>query len=180
MSLTYRAVKGSKLTIEEGDENFEYLYAPHNNYYDVTSASVTTPLVMDTWKKLNTSTTEGYEEGGLVHTNNRITATGAHPVTGDPQTRLYRIDGSVSVESGNSNIIHFAIFKNGLIVAESEQETTMSSAGKGSNISFQCVIELEPADYIEVWVKNEAATTDVTLSKLNVFIQGLQYTDPVS
>ncbi len=137
------------------------------NYFEL-NGSVTTITTADTWVKLNTAaTTSLFSEGGeLVHTNNRITYTGAIP-------RVFQIEGIMSVESGNNNEIHSAFFRNDILYPCSEQTVTMSGSGKGAAVPFHCVIELQENDYIEVWTKNFGATTDITLLSLNVITKEL-------
>lgn len=180
MSLTYRAIKGTKLTTEEGDENFSFLFCPYINFYDVASASVTSGLTIDTWAKLNTTTVEGFTNDGLIHTNNRVTFTGLNPITGLAEPRVFHITGALSVFAGNNENIHVALFKNGSIITESEQETTMSAAGKGQSLPFFAVVELTATDYIEVWVKNETSAGNITLSRLAVIVKAVQWDDLVS
>jgi hypothetical protein len=137
------------------------------NYFEL-NGSVTTIKTADTWVKLNTvATTSLFSAGGeLVHTNNRITYTGAIP-------RVFQIEGIMTVESGNNNEIHSAFFRNDTLYPCSEQTVTMSGSGKGAAVPFHCVIELQQNDYIEVWTKNFGATTDITLSNLNVITKEL-------
>lgn len=49
----------------------------------------------------------------------------------------------------------------------------MTGAGKGVALPFHCVIQLQQNDYIEVWTKNFEATTDITLTNLNVITKEL-------
>lgn len=137
------------------------------NYFELNS-SITDILTPDTWVKLNTvATTSLFSAGGeLAHTNNRITYTGAIP-------RVFQIEGITSVESGNNNEIHTAFFRNDTLYPCSEQVATMAASGRGAAVPFQCVIELQQNDYIEVWTKNFAATTDITLTNLNVIAKEL-------
>jgi hypothetical protein len=137
------------------------------NYFEL-NGSVTTITTVDTWVKLNTvATTSLFSAGGeLVHTNNRITYTGAIP-------RVFQIEGIISVSSGNNHEIHAAFFRDGTLYPCSEQSVVASSGGKSGALPFQCVIELQENEYVEVWVKNSTATTNITLSNLNVITKEL-------
>lgn len=136
------------------------------NYFEL-NGSVTNITTADTWVKLNTAaTTSLFSSGELVHTNNRITYTGAIP-------RVFQIEGIASVESGSNNEIHNAFFRNDTLYPCSEQVVTMSGAGKGVALPFHCVIQLQQNDYIEVWTKNFGATTDITPTNLNVITKEL-------
>ena len=136
------------------------------NYFDFSSDAVTTVAEADTFYKLNTTTTQGFVRGDLVHSNNRITYTGA-------TTRVFSVQGILSLESGNNKQIHVAFYQNEAIKSCSEQQITTSGAGKASNVSFQCLAELEQNDYIEVFVKNATNADNITLDNLNVIVKQL-------
>ena len=149
--------------LEDMVDQFDTAYI---NYFDFSSGSVTNIVASNTWYKLNTSTTQGFSRDGLVHSTNRVTWTGA-------TTRVFKLEGIVSVESGNNNQIHVAFFKNGELHPCSEQDVTTSGSGRASNIAFHCLIQLAQNDYIEVWVKNASGTTGITLDNVNVIVSQL-------
>lgn len=140
------------------------LFKAYLNFFDISSASITTISELNAWVKLATATTEGISYDGLSHTNNRVTASSAMTI---------KMEGICSVSSGNNNEIHVAFFKNGSIVPCSEQSVVTSGAGKSGAVPFQCLVELSANDYVEVFVKNSTSATNVTLSKLNVIITEL-------
>jgi hypothetical protein len=142
------------------------LFTGYINYFDFSSQSVTTVAQSNTWYKLNTTTTEGFKRNGLVHSNNRVTYTGE-------TTQVFKLEGIVSVESGNNNQVHVAFFKNDNLHPCSEQEVTTSGSGRASNVAFQCLIELAQNDYIEVWTKNATGATNITLGNINVIVTQL-------
>jgi hypothetical protein len=144
-------------------DQFDTAYA---NYFDFSSASVTTVAQSNTWVKLNTTTTQGFSRNGLSHSNNRLTWTGA-------TTRVFRLEGVASVVSGSNNVIHVAFFKNGDLWPCSEQDSTVGTGGKSTAIPFHCLIELATNDFIEVYVKNASGTANITLDNVNVIIQQL-------
>jgi hypothetical protein len=133
------------------------------NYFEFSGSAVTNIASSNTWYKLNTnSTTSLFSRGDLVHTNNRVTNTGS--------TEVFKIEGIISVSSGNNNEIHAAFFKNNSLYPCSEQSAILTSGGKSSALPFHCVVELQNNDFIEVWVKNQNATTNITLSNINVIV----------
>jgi hypothetical protein len=143
-------------------EDFKPAYI---NYFDFSSASVTDIVTEDTWVKLNTNTTSLFSRDGLVHTNNRVTNTGGK--------KVFKIEGIISVASGNNNEIHTAFFKNGVLHPCSEQSTVTNSGNKVNALPFHCLIELNTNDFIEVYVKNKLNTTDITLGNVNVIVTEL-------
>ena len=133
------------------------------NYYDVTSASVTT--IADTnFHKLNSSTTLGLYNDNFTHSNNRVTNT--------VNSRNVKLECNVSVSSGNNNVLNFAVFKNGVKIDSSEIDVTCSGSGKAQNSSIQCVTNMAVDDYLEIWVKNQSSN-NVTLVHFNVIVTEL-------
>lgn len=140
----------------------------YSNYFDFSSGDVTTITTADTWVKLSATTTQGFTNNGLVHSDNRITNSGA--------TGIFKLEGIVSLESGNNNVLGVAFFKNGSIIACSEQKQVTSTHGGvelASAIPIQCLTELTPGDFIEVYVKNISATNNITLDNINFIITEL-------
>jgi hypothetical protein len=131
-------------------------------YFDFSSGSETTITTQDTWVKLSANTSSNYSNNGLAHTNNRATNTGSK--------RIFKLEGVASVSAGNNDEVHIAFFKNDELWPCSEQESVMSSGGRSNSIPFHCLIELETNDYIEVWVKNGNATTNIILDNVNVIV----------
>jgi hypothetical protein len=132
------------------------------NYFDFDSQLETNIVLQDTWYKLNTNTTSLFSRNGLVHTNNRVTNKGAK--------KVFKLEGIISVGAGNNQEIHVAFFKNLALHPCSEQSSVTSSQGKKSAIPFHCLVELDTNDFIEVFVKNKLATTNITLDNINVII----------
>lgn len=137
------------------------------NYFDFDSASVTTITTADVFNKLNSDTTSLFSENGLVHSNNRITNTS--------HNKIIQAHAITSLEAGNNNIIHLAFFRGSDIAAPtiipcSEQQTTIGANDKAHAVPIQCIFELDENEYVEVWVKNQNATTNITLVNLNVIV----------
>jgi hypothetical protein len=139
---------------------------PHYiNYFEFTGNPITNIVSSATWYKLNTnSTTSLFSRGDLVHTNNRVTYTGT-------TSKVFQIEGIVSVSAGNNEQIHASFFKNNSLYPCSEQSTVTSSGGKSTALPFHCIVELQTNDYIEVFVKNQSNTTNITLDNVNVIVK---------
>jgi hypothetical protein len=135
------------------------------NYFDFSSASITSVVASNTWYKLNTSTVSGFSRDGLVVSNNRITNTGTK--------RIFKIEGIVSVSAGNNNEVHAAFFKNNFIHPCSEQSANTGPGNRVTALPFHCLIELDTNDFIEVWVKNSTHIQNITLGNINVIITEL-------
>jgi hypothetical protein len=141
----------------------EVAYKPaYINYFDFSSSSVTDITAINTWVKLNADTTSIFSRDGLVHTDNKVTNTGS--------SKVFKVEGIISVSAGSNQTIHAAFFKNGVLHPCSEQSAITSGSNRVQAIPFHCLVELGTDDYIEVWVKNQANTNDITLDNVNVII----------
>jgi hypothetical protein len=148
--------------LEDMNDQFDTAYA---NYFDFDSASVTNITTAGQWVKLNTDTVLGFSRNGLAHSNNRITRTGS--------TKIFQLSGIASLSSGNNQEIHLAFFKNGDLIPCTDQAVVTSAGGKKNAVSFQCLVELDQNDFVEVYVKNQLNTDNITLSNVNVIIKQL-------
>jgi hypothetical protein len=154
---------GGKLKFQyNGVSNEVALKPAYINYFDFSSNSVTDITSSNTWVKLNADTTSVFSRDGLVHTDNKVTNTGS--------SKVFKVEGIISVSAGSNQTIHAAFFKNGIIHPCSEQSAITSGSNRVQAIPFHCLIELNTDDYIEVWVKNQSHTTDITLDNINVII----------
>lgn len=153
----------------------DWVYSPqprYSEYFDVTSGSITTFAVVDTWTKLETITVQGLSNNGLVHTNNRIENTGA--------PGIFKATAFLSASIGVPNQrIHMAYFLDeGLgfgIVPSSEQiGLRMVGVGDDLGISIQCLVELQTGSYLEIWIKNVSNTNSVTCGRLNNILTELK------
>lgn len=131
-------------------------------YYDSTSNAVTTIVASETWYKLNTTTGAGYENNGLVHTNNRITNTGG--------SKTYEGNAIISILAAVNNEVDFAYFKNGVIIPNTVQMSTVKANNKAETVPIQFTVELATNDYIEIYVRN-SAVQDITLINLNAKVR---------
>jgi len=98
-------------------------------------------------------------------TNNRLTYGGS-------KTRSFLISGSLSLTQPNNNrFFSFYIAKNGVIIPESRQEIKVVNSTDQVSLTVTCRATLAPGDYIEVWVENQTATTDITVQTMNLSMQ---------
>ena len=135
------------------------------NIFDFTSNSTTMFFAAGVFEILNMVSTVGFSQGDLSDDGNgKITYTGSSP------TR-FRLQGIASGSSGPNNEIHFAFFKNGLLWPCSEQSGIAGPGGRATAVPFQCVVELDNTDDIQVYVMNSSGTTAFTLQNINVIIE---------
>lgn len=97
--------------------------------------------------------------------NNRLTYSGS-------KTRAFFVSAAMSISQPNSNrFFSFYIAKNGVIIPESRQDIKVVNSTDQVALPISCRVTMAPGDYIEVWVANQTATTDVTVQTLNLSIQ---------
>ena len=138
-----------------------------SSYYMNGNATATTIAVINTPVKVaGTTTSAAITQLFTNTTTNRATYDGV-------LQRDFKVSAVMSVESGNNNVIGLYIAKNGTIVAESEIYITTNAGGRAEAGVCQAIIELVTDDYVEVFVENSTDTTNVTVTDLNVIVEGL-------
>lgn len=138
------------------------------NYFDFASESVTT-FITDpaVYTKLNTDTTAGFSRNGLTATNNRVTNTSSN-------AKVVKLEAILSFIPATSDFINVsaAFFQNDTIISCSEQKalTGVALQNEITVLPFHCVTQLDPGDYVEVWINNLTDETAIKLDNINVII----------
>lgn len=130
------------------------------------NATATTVSATSTYYKAAGTTTLESISQRFSHSSNRLTYTGA-------LTRDFRVTVTATQEAGNNQELGLRIAKNGTTVSNSTSLQTTSGAGKSENSVSQSVIQLATNDYIEVFVSNETAVTDITVTYLSVIAEAI-------
>ena len=133
-------------------------------YYMNGNATATSVAATGTAYKAAGTTTDGALTSKFTHTNNRATYIGSID-------RPFFVSAALSVESGNNNVVGLYIAKNGVVIADSEIYITTNAGGRAEGASVQTLTTLTADDYIEIFVENETAIADITVTDLNVIIQ---------
>jgi len=136
------------------------------NYYMTNNATATTISATNTPTKALGTTTANAINQKFTHTDNRLTYVGA-------LIRDFQVTATVSLSSGNNNLVGVYVAKNGVVIPSSEMYSTTSSGGKAESITCQTILELNQNDYVEIWVENNTATTNITTEYLNVICKSL-------
>jgi hypothetical protein len=131
--------------------------------YMVDNATVTTITTANTFVKAAGTTTANAINQKFTHTTNRLTFTGG-------LTRTFKVDSIASALSSNGNILTVAIYKNGIIISESQSKAAIPGNNKIENLKSQAIVELTTNDYIEIYVSNDSPN-DITVEQLNVIIE---------
>jgi hypothetical protein len=76
---------------------------------------------------------------------------------------------TVSV-SGSNTTVALYLARNGTLLDRSKVDITTASAGQPRNVTIVARAELEPDDYLELYLANEGGTGDITVSTLDLTI----------
>jgi hypothetical protein len=134
-----------------------------SEYYMVNNVTATT-ITDANFVKVAGTTTNGLYIQRFTNTNNRATYTGT-------VTQFFTVSAIVSANAGNNQLLIMRIAKNGVTIAASEMQATTSGNGRSESIKCQTVVLLSQNDYIEVFIANSTAPTNITATELNVIIQ---------
>jgi len=134
------------------------------NMYVTTPVATTFAATNTPVKVLGTTTSAGLFRM-TSPANNRLTYSGS-------KTRSFYVSGAMSITQPNSNrYFSFYIAKNGVIIPESRQDIKVVNSTDQVSLPISCRVSMAPGDYIEVWVANQTATSNVTVETLNLSIQ---------
>lgn len=136
-------------------------YYMHGNATATTISATGTPV-----KVAGTTTEISISQRFTVTTTNRATYAGAID-------RDFKATVICSVSSGNGHQIGIYIAKNGTELNESETYVTTNASGRLENGTCHVVTGLSNEDYLEVFVENNTAITDITVEDLNFIIEAL-------
>lgn len=114
--------------------------------------------------KVAGSTTSSSVTSKFTNTDNRATYVGA-------LTRFFKVTATMSLTSGNGNQIGAYIAKNGTIVGDSEIYVTTNAGGRAENVMIQTLVQLTGNDYVEIFVENNTAANNITVTDLNVIVE---------
>lgn len=131
--------------------------------YVQNNATATTIGATSTPVKVAGTTTAGTENQRFSHTSNRLTYTGAF-------SDVFKVTAVASFTSNNNNQIGFYLAVNGTADSTTGMYATANASGRFESLTIQGNLLLDPGDYVEVFVENNTATNNVTVTFLNVNI----------
>lgn len=137
-----------------------------SNYYMNNNATATTISATGTAVKVAGTTTSASITQKFTNTDNRATYTGAI-------ARSFKVTVVLSLNSGNNNQVGIYIAKNGTVIPESEIYVTTNAGGRAEGGVSQVIVSLSTDDYIEVFVENDTAIANITVSDLSVIVEAL-------
>ena len=97
--------------------------------------------------------------------NNRITYEGR-------KTRYFSLSASLSFQGdSNNNIFIFYMSKNNVIIEETKVYREVGENSDVGALPIVGTVELEPNDYVEVWVERYSGSGDLLTVSLNLIIR---------
>ena len=163
-------IGGGRLAVDSAQINGPLNYAGVKSHwmgevYMVGNATATTIASTANYVKVAGTTiignNMGFDNGGGI--SNRLRYTGA-------VTRMFHVAVSFSFSTAsNSQNVEFAVFKNGVRIDSSVQETKTGTAGDVQSTALHVVATLATNDYLEVFCRNLSTASNVTVKNLNFF-----------
>jgi hypothetical protein len=137
----------------------------HGQMYMQNNATATTISNTTNFVKVEGITTAYSDNEKYSHSNNRLTNEAIIE-------REYLIQCTLSFAAGNNNVCEFGFFssRDNQVLTRSIIKSTANASGRAENITFMTLAKQKAVDYIEVWVRNTSAVTNVTVSDMNVVI----------
>jgi len=137
----------------------------HADYYVSSSAETTISSIGAAVKVAGTTT--NVTAKNFTHTDNRATYTGK-------DTHVFQVTASISMTSAGNNVVaSLFVYKNGSVIAASEQQRRVNTGTDVGNAALNVMVELAENDYIEIWIANETTTANFTVEYMNVAVIGV-------
>ncbi|MVO10798.1 hypothetical protein GOQ30_16625 [Flavobacterium sp. TP390] len=140
-----------------GDVNFDLA---------VGSGVLTTLTTGTPVKILGTTSANNFFRASIGGTNNRIQYLGN-------QKRFFTINAAVSFQATNSSNTIYVIYiaKNGSVINRSKTYIFTTNTSDIFALPLQCVLELSPNDYVEVYAERYSGTSNMLTVSLNLFMK---------
>jgi hypothetical protein len=136
-------------------------------YYMVDNVTATDIVTQGVAVKIAGTTTANSINQKFSHSNNRLTYTGA-------LSRDFLVTSTLTITGATSgNQIGLYISKNGTLLSDSEVYITANASGRAEGGKIQSIVDMNTDDYIEIWIENASATSDVTVGFLNTIVQAI-------
>lgn len=135
--------------------------------YQIDNATATVIGVMGTLVKAAGTSTAGALNQKFTHSTGRLTYSGGF-------TKAFFVEVSATLSSTNNQLIRIVIAKNGTPVPDTAAHITTSASGSAENITSITAVLLAPTDYVELWVTNDSAATNVTIEDLSMLIKSAE------
>ena len=134
---------------------------------NTTTAVATTIAAANTFVKEGGTTTLGLARGVTMSTNNRLTYTQA-------PARIFQVVATLTATSAVAGqTLAFRLAKNGSTIANSEVSKTFTLNTDEETVSLSALVSLATTDYIELFVANETAINNLTVTNMTLSMLGV-------
>lgn len=139
--------------------------AANGQLYMQSNATATTISDTVTFVKVSGTTTASSDNSKFTHSNNRLTCDAVI-------SRKYLIQCTLSFTSGNNNVCEFGFYDSQLLGVRTPSKTksTANASGRAESVTFNCVLNMDMNDYLEIWCRNTTAASNITVDQLNFVI----------
>lgn len=140
--------------------------SPSAFVYMVDNATPTAVAEVSTFYKIAGAPLAGPYLSKFTVDGNRATYTGSIP-------RFFRLAASAALTAGNNNQIAFRFAVNGQTLADTNQKTTASSAGRAESVPILGTVQLGPGDFVELFTANLSAAADITVTDMQLNVSAV-------
>ena len=139
--------------------------AVNGQMYMQDNSTETTIANTDDFVKVAGTTTASDDNSKYTMTDNRLTNNAIIQ-------RKYLLTCTLSFDAGANNVCQFGFYdsKLGGMREPSKTKATANAGGRAENLTMSCVVNHSDTNYIEIHVRNTSATTNVTVTDMNVMI----------
>lgn len=90
------------------------------------------------------------------------------------KTRCFHVACTISYAAAGANdLFVFGVAKNGTVQSNSKLLTKVINAGDTRSTALHCYVEMNPNDYLELYVGNTTDADDLTIKTVNLFAMGM-------
>lgn len=134
------------------------------------NATATTIAIANTWYKVAGTTVADADPAFFnMSLDNRL-------LYDDTVPRHMHISGALTITCGTNNQIgEVCIFKNGVKVDGSVSEFKCIASGDPIPVPLSATVHMNDTDFIEIYIKNETAANDMTVTYMNTHVVGFQH-----
>ncbi len=143
-------------------DSYKLAGADYADLYDNTSNTVTTIASSGVYYKVGMNAVSSASKGFTLLSNGRITKDG-----GDAYKNPIRFQASITFQGTNNDQIYISFYKNGY-ETRGRGGTTIKGTGKPTTMTIQCLETLDDGDYMELYIKNETSSNNLTLEYVNI------------
>ncbi len=91
------------------------------------------------------------------------------------ETRVMHVAASFSMTAAsNSIVVALYVAKNDVVLPASRVRRKIGTGSDVGTGAMHVAVEMDPNDYLEVWLENEDTGADLTLETLNLFAMGMR------